>query len=256
MKKAKDGRALRKMLKLWERLELKFTNEDNTANFVTRIEDFDKNLLIIENPVRIAGNLNLKAGDQVEAVFNRHDASYSFAAVIVSVDEQRENIMTLKTLTGIKRTQRRRFVRIDIAGEVTFKVIEIQDDGELDVSLDKKGQLLNISAGGILLNTQTALRHDNLILLNLNLKNSQRLENVLGMVKRSEQSNEPGDGQEEYLTGIEFITKEQAAGKLAVNIDEELSFTVNFFDEALQRAIVQFVYRQQIESRKQEKVKS
>jgi len=256
MNKGKSKQSPKKMLKLWERLELKFSDTDQQASFVSRIEDFDKNSLVIEKPVRIAGTKQLNPGDKIEVSFNRDDASYTFKAVIVSIDTKREDIMTIKSVSGIDRSQRRRFVRIDIAGEIVFKVVEMSPGREPDLSLEKKGELLNISAGGILLNTDAVLKKDDIVLLNFWLKSSQRLENVLGIVKRHEQESEPEGDKVEYLTGIEFLTKEQAARRLPLDINETLPSSVNYFDEALQQAIVQFVYRQQVESRKQVKVKS
>jgi len=250
MKKSK----LRNIVKLWERLELKYLDQDKEATFVTRVEDFEKNALITEKPVRIAGSLELKPGHQVEVAFNRDDATYSFQAMVVAIDEKRENIVTLKAISEISRSQRRRFVRIDVAGQVTFKTVEMSMGHGPEISLDKSGELLNISAGGVLLNSSTNLKRDNLVLLNFRLKNSQRLENVLGVVKRHEQVNDPQDSQSDYLTGIEFLTKNQATEKLTHDVTETLPSTVNFFDEALQQAIVQYVYKQQIQSRKQEKV--
>lgn len=256
MKKANSQSTPRKMLKLWDRLELKYTNKDQVANYITRIEDFDKESLIIEKPVRISGSKDLNAGDRIEIMFNRGDTEYIFEAVIIFVDAGCEDVMTVKSISDITNSQRRRFVRIDIAGEVAFKVIEMKTDSEPELSLEKKGELLNISAGGILLNTNFSLNRDNLVLLNFWLKNSQRLENVLGVVKRHEPANDAENGQVEYLTGIEFLTKEQATEKLPLNVNETLPSSVNFFDEALQQAIVHFVFKQQVKSRKQEKVRS
>ncbi len=256
MNKAKSKQTPKSMLRLWERLEIEYSNQDQVTEYVSRIEDFDKNLLVIEKPVRLSGNKQLNSGDRIDVTFNRDDAAYRFEALIVSIDANREDIMTIKAVSGINRSQRRRFVRIDIAGEVAFKVVRMTADSEPELSLNLKGELLNISAGGILLNTDASLKRDNLVLLNFWLKNSQRLENVLGVVKRHEQATDDENERVEYLTGIEFLTKDQAASKLALDINEVLPSSVNFFDEALQQAIVQFVYRQQVESRKHVKVKS
>jgi c-di-GMP-binding flagellar brake protein YcgR len=253
---SKEKSSPRKMLKLWERLELKLSGQNKDANFVTRVEDFDRDSIIVERPVRIAGKSDLSPGDRLDVSFNREDASYSFEAVTVAIDQKRENIVTLKAISELERSQRRRFVRIDIAGDIEFKVVETSSGQEPQLSLDKRGQLLNISAGGILLNTNKELKRDNIVLLNFSLKNSQRLENVLGLVKRSERSTDSDSDRKEYLAGIEFMTKKQALELLTSEITDTLPSTVNFFDEALQQVIVQFVYRQQVESRKREKVKS
>ena len=256
MRSSRSNKSPKSMLNLWERLEIKYNHEGDTASFVTRIEDFDKQLLVVEKPVRIAGGIDLNVGNRIEVSFNRDDTAYTFEALIVSIDNKREDIFTLKTISELKRSQRRRFVRIDIAGEVSFKIIDMSNESQPEISLDKKGELLNISAGGILLNTGANLRKGDLVLLNFWLKNSQRLENVLGMVKRHEQEGEDDSGRIEYLTGIEFLTKEKISNKYSHDLMQSLPSKVTFFDEALQQAIVQFVYRQQVEHRHKTKVKS
>jgi len=255
MKNNKAVKALNNMVNLWERLELRLNKEGNDATFVTRIENIDREALTIENPVRIAGNLDIAIGQNIEVVFNRDDASYTFNAVVVSIDNKRENITTIKALSDIKRSQRRKFVRIDISGEVTFKAIEFAGADQVQLSLDKKGELLNISAGGVLIDTKMKLRQDDLVLLNFWLKNNQRLENILGLVKRLEGIDDASDEDQGYIAGIEFLTKEKINSKHPGNVTERLPVKVNFFSDALQQAIVQFVYRQQVENRKKAKVK-
>lgn len=242
------------MLNLWERLELKLSHDDANAHYISRIVDFAKEALTVEKPVRIGGSLELIEGSQVTVSFSRDDALYAFDAIITSIDPDRENIMILQIISDLKRIQRRRFVRIDIAGEVTFKIIEICDNHQAELSLDKKGSLLNISAGGILISTEIRLKKDCLVLLNFRLKNSQHLDNILGLVKRCEESKDAQDARIEYLAGIEFLSKGQSLKQFSGNFADNLPTKANFFDEALQQTIVQFVYRQQIESRKKTKV--
>jgi c-di-GMP-binding flagellar brake protein YcgR len=254
MKKTRQNEYPENMVNLWERLELKAEKGSATANFVTRLSDIDRELLVVEQPIRISGNMQLEMGQQVEVVFNREDASYTFNAVVVTIDSDNDNLTTLQVISDIRRTQRRRFVRIDIAGNITFKAVELDVHKNEILSLDKKGELLNISAGGILLTTSEQLKQNDLILMNFWLKNSQRLDNILGLVKRLEIEESSESKHDEYLAGIEFITKEKAAEIIPSKLAELLPAEINYFNEALEKLVVQFVYKQQVETRKRIKV--
>lgn len=254
MKKNKHMNNPRDLINLWERLELKLSRENKTSSFISRIEEIDKEAMIIEQPVRIDGDLDLSVGQRLEAVFNREDASYTFDAVITGIDTSRDNIVILQAISDVRRSQRRRFVRIDINGNIAYKTLEINKAGNKTLSLEKTGELLNISAGGILMTTSDSLNQDEIVLLNFSLKNSQRLENILGVTKRLDKSQNPATGREEILVGIEFFSREKFEEKYAFDINECLPSDVKYFTDALQQAIVQFVYKQQVAGRKKTKV--
>ena len=256
MSKKQQSSKPRDMISLWERLELKIVTENETTTYLTRIEDIDKEALIIEQPVRIGGGLELSVGLQVEAVFNREDSAYAFDAVITGIDASRDNIHILQAVSDVRRQQRRRFVRIDIDGKLTFRCLETGSSGDKSVSLEKSGDLINISAGGILMATTENLQPDQIVLLNFSLKHNQRLENILGITKRFEKSQNSQTGKNEILAGIEFLTKEKFEEKFSLDINEYLPSNVNYFDEALQQAIVRYVYKQQVDSRNKTRVTS
>lgn len=256
MKKNNRSGKPRDLIGLWERLELRITTGNETTTYLTRIEDIDKEALMVEQPVRISGALDLSVGLQVEAIFNRDDASYIFDAVITGIDSSRDNIHILQAVSDVRRQQRRKFVRIDIDGKLTYRCLETDASGEKSVSLQKNGDLINISAGGILMATTEHLKPEQIILLNFSLKHNQNLENILGITKRLEQSQNQQTGKNEILAGVEFLSREKFEEKYASDINEYLPKDVNYFDDALQQAIVRFVYKQQVNSRNKSKVTS
>jgi c-di-GMP-binding flagellar brake protein YcgR len=253
VKKTKVNKHPADVVNLWERLELKLDKDGKVANFITRIEDIDKDMLTVESPIRIAGDLELTVGQHLEAVSNKRDASYVFEAVVTDINPQKENMTTLKTVSEIRRSQRRRFVRIDIAGNITYRVIDKTTQNRGRLSLDKKGELLNISAGGILIITDEIVKQGDFLLMNFLMKDSQRLENILGIAKRIESSVESDNHDNEYLVGIEFLSKEKSSESIPWNLIEVLPPDTNYFSEALQQLIVQYVYKQQVELRKKQK---
>lgn len=244
------------LVALWERLELQLDQGDRATNFITRIEDIDDGLLVVEAPVRLSGSRQLTVGQKLRATVNKKDAAYDFDVIVAGIDTAKENLTSLKPISPAERSQRRRFVRIDIAGDVNYRVLEIDPRGTSSLSVDKTGELLNISAGGILLTTRESLNANDVILLKFWLKGSQRLENIIGIVKRVEQSHEPEGPIEEYLVGIEFVTKEFMAQLVPAPHLESLPPEINYFTDALQQLIVQFVYLQQVEIRKKMKADS
>jgi c-di-GMP-binding flagellar brake protein YcgR len=254
MNKGKTVNHPQDMVNLWERLELRLVQNKETASFVTRIEDIDKEALLVERPVRISGQADITIGQNLEAVFNRADASYTFDVVVTSIDTKRENITTIQAVSSVRRSQRRRFVRIEIAGDVNYKIIDTSGIEQAGLSLDKKGELLNISAGGVLLSAGRDLKQGDLVLLNFSLKNKQRLENIIGLVKRLEKSGSAESTKQGFLAGIEFLTKDKIAHVLARSLSEYFPSEVNFFDEALQQTVVQFIHRQRIENSKNQNV--
>jgi c-di-GMP-binding flagellar brake protein YcgR len=256
MGKVKSEKNQVSLVALWERLELELIQGDQTTNFITRIEDIEDNLLIVEAPVRLSGSLQLAIGQKLRATVNKKDAAYDFEVIVANIDSDKESLTSLKPISSAERSQRRRFVRIDIAGDVSYRVLEIDQTGTSSLSLDKSGELLNISAGGILLTTRESVETNDVLLLKFWLKGSQRLENIIGIVKRVEQSHEADGPEEEYLVGIEFATRERMAQLVHAPHLESLPPEINYFNDALQQLIVQFVYLQQVETRKQMKANS
>lgn len=244
MKKVKAKDSSTNAVSLWERLELKLEDGNEISIFITCIEDIDGDKLIVECPVRIKGKLSLAVGQTLEAFFNRHDAAYVFKAVVASIDSQKENLTTLQPISGLSRTQRRKFVRIEISGNIAFRVLGTNDQDQVLLGIEKQGELLNISAGGILIITDEKLKPGDYLLMNFRLKNSHRLENILGLVKRVDQQ------ENEYLIGVEFLTKEQSSENLPADLAEFLPPDTGYFDDELQKLIIQFVYKQQVKLRK------
>ncbi|MCD6162458.1 MAG: PilZ domain-containing protein [candidate division Zixibacteria bacterium] len=252
MKKDKNNKPI-DMLDLWERLELKLDIDDSAACYITRIEDIDKDALTVECPIRISGDLELSPGQNIEVVFNRPDASYGFTAIVAAIDSDRENMTTLKPVSEVKRSQKRRFVRIDIAGDIVFRILDSSADNKGAFSGDRKGELLNISAGGILITVDEPVKQNDILLLNFWMKDNQRLSNILGVVKRAEQSANSDNLESEHLVGVEFLSKESVPKYIPWNLAEILPPDTNFFNDALQELIVAFVYKQQVDLRTKQK---
>ncbi|NLI16944.1 MAG: hypothetical protein GX409_11720 [candidate division Zixibacteria bacterium] len=244
MKSIKTKNEKAKLLNLWDRLELKLQESGETATFITRIEDIARDSYTVEFPVRVAGDLSLRVGQIVEVFFEKKNEAYRFKAGVVSIDARNENATTIKQLSKPEPTQRRKFVRIDIQGQVQFRVIDLKSDDYGQAERLESGALLNISAGGILLCTTADIKQGDYVLLNFKLKYHEKLENILGVVKRAERQ------QKDSLVGIEFLTRDRLTLPEHLHIATYLPPLATYFDDELEKHIVQYIYNQEVAARK------
>jgi c-di-GMP-binding flagellar brake protein YcgR len=244
MKSAKTKTENRKSLNLWDRLELKLQEDDQSSTFITRIENISGENFTVECPVRISGQLSLRVGQSLEITYEKGNEAYLFRAGVVSIDARNENATVIKQLSKTEITQRRKFVRIDIQGQVQFRVLDLKSDDYGQAERLESGALLNISAGGILLCSTAKTNEGDYLLLNFKLRYHEKLENILGVVKRAEAQ------QKDSLIGVEFLTKDRLALPEHSHIANFLPPFASYFDDQLERHIVQYVYNQEVAARK------
>jgi c-di-GMP-binding flagellar brake protein YcgR len=231
-------------LNLWDRLEIKLQESDQSATFITRVENITGDIFEVECPVRIAGQLSLRVGQTLEISYEKGEEAFAFRAGVVSIDARKENTTTLKQLSKAESTQRRKFVRIDIQGQVNFRVLDLKSDDFDQMNKMESGALLNISAGGILLCSTAKISQGDYLLLNFRLKNQEKLENILGVVKRAEAQSK------DSLIGVEFLTKDRLGLPEHIHVAGFLPSFASYFDDELERHLVQYVYNQEVAARK------
>ena len=149
--------------------------------------------------------------------------------------------LNLPPLTGkspfpIRSSQGRKYVRIEITSPVDFRLL-IPKRGRIRLSKDKcSGKILNLSCGGILLESGEAIPEGTFLLLSLNLNGVVVLEGVLGRIKRVEPTE---DG--EYLVGVEFCLREELENFASKEQIEKLPVKVASFDHKLREIILSYV---------------
>jgi c-di-GMP-binding flagellar brake protein YcgR len=232
-------------INLWQRLVLIVDKGGKRSEFLTRLEDIRQNSFILEMPIRQSGNARLSKGDVVEVSYNSKNAAYTFKASIKDLFEGESNSIEVEKLTETSRVQRRQFVRLDISGDLDFRVLESPEGNQGSISQKFRGSLLNISAGGVLFETETRIEADSLLILDFTLKGHYQLNNILAVVKRVEAS-----GDRIFIIGSEFISSENRARYGLQTLADFLPSGTGTFDENIQKLIVQFIYKQQVELRK------
>ncbi|KPK77668.1 MAG: hypothetical protein AMJ89_02055 [candidate division Zixibacteria bacterium SM23_73] len=161
----------------------------------------------------------------------------SSAKIGIEVPEK----LNLPPLTGkspfpIRSSQGRKYVRIEITSPVNFRLL-LPKREKIRLSKDQcSGRILNLSCGGILLESGVAIREGTFLLLSLNLNGIVVLEGILGRTKRVEPTE---DG--EYLVGVEFCLREELENFASKEQIEKLPLKVASFNHRLREIIQSYV---------------
>jgi hypothetical protein len=144
--------------------------------------------------------------------------------------------LTEKEPFPIKSSQGRKYVRIEVNSPVDFRLLDSKR-GRIRVARNQSfGKILNLSGGGILLESHEAIPPGGFLLLSLNLNGLVILEGVLGKAKRVEAT---GDG--EYLVGVEFCSREELESLVSKEQIEKLPVKVASFNHKLKEVVLSHV---------------
>ena len=151
-------------------------------------------------------------------------------------------------MSNSEKSQKRRYVRLEIFSPVGFSVVQIDKDKRVRTHPERKGGvLLNISGGGALISSNDKVASDDLLLLTFDIKGFDQLSNVLGRVKRVEECE---DG--EKLIGLEYVTADQIDDETLAGNLARLPGNPMAFAENLKRIVSRFVFQKQIEAGSEE----
>jgi hypothetical protein len=145
----------------------------------------------------------------------------------------------------VQEENRRRFIRLEIAAPMTLKKIKDREahfwpEGDWQVI---NGLILNISAGGVLVELDQAVSEGDLVAMQFTLQGVETLANVIGLVKRSDAD------ESTYLVGIEFLTRAQLPDLMSRAEIELLGDSCANFDERVRQVLNKYVYREQVEAK-------
>ncbi len=140
----------------------------------------------------------------------------------------------------VSNDNQRRFVRIEISSPMAMRRLK-DIFGNFWPSEERyliEGTILNISAGGVLVEIDQPLNEGDIVSMRFRLQEVEDLHNVLGLVKRSEQD------ADYYLSGIEFITAQQLQDKLSRAELDLLGDNINDFQGSVQKALEKYLYHE------------
>lgn len=147
---------------------------------------------------------------------------------------------TVRKPFKVQEENRRRFIRLEIAAPMTLKKIKDREahfwpDGDWHVV---NGLILNISAGGVLVELDQAVTEGDIVAMQFTLQGVESIANVIGLVKRSDVD----DGT--FLTGIEFINRAQLPDLLSRAEIELLGDKCADFNERVKQVLSKYVSRE------------
>lgn len=149
----------------------------------------------------------------------------------------------------IMEDNRRRFIRIDIEEPITYCIIKSTDgafwpkgDGPVG-----QGEILNISAGGILMFTSEPVMENSILSMSLKIEGCKEINNILGLTKRSEIDSGG------YLVGIESITREKLNDLLGPEEVTGIPEDMASFTERLRSLLNNYIYSKKLSVDENEK---
>ena len=148
----------------------------------------------------------------------------------------------------MEQQNQRRFVRLEISAPMSLQKIRDAGNGfwpEGDSHIIH-GLILNISAGGILVDLNEAINLGDVVSMRFTLQEVEALDYILGLVKRVDQD---ADG---VLAGIEFITREDLQDMFSKGEIDVLSERYCGFDRSIRQVLDKYVYQEKDSSDKTE----
>lgn len=156
---------------------------------------------------------------------------------ISEVDTATGELKARKPFT-VTRDNRRQFVRLEITSPMWLRQIKdiFGNFKPSDRTYEMEADILNISAGGVLVETDQPLNEGDIVAMRFRLQDAENLDNVLGLVKRADQD------EGFYLAGIEFVTRSFLQDKLSAAELDLLSDRLGDFQQGVQQVLSRYLY--------------
>lgn len=161
---------------------------------------------------------------------------------IISEIDLGDNIVSVKPPFRMEEDKKRRYIRLEISEPIALVVMKDRDggfwpDGD---GAGHEGRILNISAGGVLVEGTGAIEEGTLVVIKLSLHDVEIIDNIIGLVKRSELD---GDA---WLTGIEFLPRECLADHFSAAELNLIPTELASFGEQLRKTLNRYVYYRRV----------
>jgi hypothetical protein len=149
---------------------------------------------------------------------------------------------TLKARRPFKMTRdnKRRFIRLEISSPMSLKKLKDVEGGfwpEGDWHIID-GMILNISASGVLVDLNQAVDEGDVVSMHFTIQDVEGLDNVLGLVKRSDCSP---DG---CMAGIEFIAQDRLMDQFSQAELDLMGDDHTNFSSSVRQVLERYVERQ------------
>lgn len=234
-------------LKLWEKIELVVGDDAESGHYMSRIEDIGPNAIVISSPEFFKGKSLLKDNVALTVLITREDAIYHFRSIISRCEGAGGELFQLSEPSGVKRMQRRRFVRVSIATDLMYSRIMkgLTDESDPNQLRWHISRSVDFSAGGILIHSADKLKSKEVVLLKIDLFGEIDLPNIVAAICRRVAGTE-----EDQQIGLEFVLWEDLPTELPGYDLKKLPKSVRQFANKSRVALEAYVFKCQIEMRK------
>jgi hypothetical protein len=163
---------------------------------------------------------------------------------VKTADGGKWNVLIEEKREGGK-LQRRRYVRLDVTSPVDIKLlIPSSDDSEKPGFIPYKAEILNVSGGGVLLESADAMPENEYIIMELELNGSETLSGIVGKIKRCDTESETM-----HLIGVEFCTEEDIKQNCPPGYQKLLGHCCTSFSEKVRDLINKYIFNQKVQER-------
>lgn len=170
----------------------------------TILQEITGDVISIAVPVLNGLNYLLSKDEKVECIYNDGNGNvFGFTAKVVGRKIEKIPLILMEVESGLKKIQRRNFVRVPYTGNVKYMPIDKYNESilhDLDKCTFKQGKTLDISGGGLRIQIKDDLKFGQLLVINLIIDTNKVL--AIGEVVRIE-GLKPGKGKE-YVYGIKL----------------------------------------------------
>lgn len=229
---------------VWERLRLQVGDDRSAGTYSCRISDIADDHLVISRPYFEGGN-SLLADNRIVTVYcARADAAYSFTARVRETEPKSPDTMYLLDMGPVTRSQRRRFVRLDIVVHLKYRPIArpVSNPVLLTTHDMTDSHSINLSAGGMLIGVSEVVKVDDLLVLALEASQFSNLPRWILAACRHVSARETG----ERVAGIEIILREDLPRYLSNAEARHIPDTLTLFDDKMQNAFVSELFAEQL----------
>ncbi len=233
-------------LALWEKLELIVGEDTQAGHYTTRIEDFSDRAIVISPPEFIGGHTLLTDKAEVMILITRKDAIYQCYSRITRYSSDDKKLFVLTPPRGMKRVQRRQFVRVEAFERIEYARIINLAEWEEREDLPKwcQSQTSDISGGGVLMKADEDTRPSDLLLLKIGIFPELDLPETVAAVCRRVYTVD-----DQVMTGVEFLRSDQLTLHFSKGDLKRLPRCVQTFNRGTQNHLVNYVFQLQIELR-------
>ncbi len=233
-------------IKLWEKIEIYVGEGADAGRYIARIEDFERNGLVISSPEYITGGTLMRDGSDCTVLLTRRDAVYEFHSRITTSGQGEDRRYFLTPPGNIRRVQRRQFVRIELVKPFAFALLpeRVSDDMAFSSLKWNQTKSINVSGGGMLIAAPVPISTGDLLLLKMKFFAEVGLPLALGAICRRTETVK-GD----LRAGIEFVRAEHINKFFNEGQRRLLPESAAYFDQTMQNKLVNYVFQEQVRLR-------